>query len=309
MKFRLIPIAAATTAVLVSLTACGGGGDPLAEPTGGQGTTAASAGPIVIGSANFPENELLANIYAGALKAKGINVTTKLNIASRETYVPALKAGEIDLIPEYTGNFAKYLDTNAEVTDEAKALAALRKALPANLTALAPAKAQDVDSVVVTKETADKYQLKSIADLAPHASELVLGGPAEWKVREDGVKGLKRVYGLTFKEFKPLDSAGSLTVQALKNGQVQAANLFSTDPNIKAENFVVLDDPKNLFGAQNVIPVMNKAKATPEVTATLNAVSDTLNTDTLASLVTKVVIDKQDAATVADEFLKSSGLA
>lgn len=307
MKRTIVTIAAAS--LTFGLAACGGGSDPLAEQNqGGSGGTPAPSDTFVVGSANFPENELLADIYAGALKAKGVNVSTKLNIASRETYVPALEKGEIDLIPEYTGNFAKYLDKSAAISDEATALASLKKALPGTLTTTTPAKAQNKDSVVVTRETATQHNLSSVADLSPVASQLVLGGPPEWKQREDGVKGLERVYGLTFKEFKPLDAAGSLTVQSLKNGQVQAANLFSTDPNIRANDFVVLSDPKNLFGAQNVVPVVTKSKATPEVTATLDAVSAKLDTDTLATLVTKVVIDKQDAQAVADEFLKSNNL-
>ena len=217
------------------------------------------------------------------------------NIASRETYVPALKSGEINLIPEYTGNFAKYLNKDADVADEAKALAALRAALPDTLVALEPAKAQDKDAVVVTAATASKYSLTSIADLAPVAGQLVLGGPPEWPTRANGVPGLASVYGVTFKEFKPLDVAGPLSVQALKNDQVQATNLFTTDPSIKANGFVVLDDPKNLFGAQNVIPVITKAKASDTVKGALNAVSAKLDTDTLAGLVTKVVVDKKDA--------------
>ncbi|MDO5697214.1 MAG: ABC transporter substrate-binding protein [Dermatophilus congolensis] len=305
MKRTKLTLAATAAASLLALAACGGGSDPLAEGTTPAGTGAAS-GSIVVGSANFPENELLAEIYAGALTSKGVNVTTKLNIASRETYVPALKAGEIDLIPEYTGNFAKYLNKDAQITDEQTAEAALKAALPENLTALTPSAAQNKDSVVVTKATADQYSLTAIPDLKPHAAQMVLGGPAEWKQRTDGIPGLERVYGLTFKEFKPLDSAGALTVQALKNGQVQAANLFSTDPNIAANDFVVLDDPENLFGAQNIVPVMTKSKATPEVTAALDAVSAKLDTDSLTDLVKQVVIDKKDAATVADEWLKAN---
>jgi osmoprotectant transport system substrate-binding protein len=271
-------------------------------------TTSASSDSVVVGSANFPESELLANIYAGALKAKGVTVTTKLNIGSRETYVPALKSGEVNVLPEYTGGFAVYLNKAADVADEAKALASLKAALPDTLIVLDPSKAQDKDSVVVTAETASKFSLKAIGDLAPVASGLVLGGPPEWPSRANGVPGLASAYGVTFKEFKPLDVAGPLTVQALKNGQVQAANLFTTDPAIKANNFVVLDDPKSLFGAQNVIPVVTKAKATPTVTAALNAVSAKLDTDALATLVTKVVVDKADASTVANDWLKANGL-
>lgn len=290
--------------MLAALALAGCAGNPMASSGAG-----ASGESIVVGSANFPESELLADIYAEALKAKGVAVTTKLNIASRETYVPALKSGEINLIPEYTGNFAKYLNKDADVADEAKALAALRAALPDTLVALEPAKAQDKDAVVVTAATASKYSLTSIADLAPVAGQLVLGGPPEWPTRANGVPGLASVYGVTFKEFKPLDVAGPLSVQALKNDQVQATNLFTTDPSIKANGFVVLDDPKNLFGAQNVIPVITKAKASDTVKGALNAVSAKLDTDTLAGLVTKVVVDKKDASAVASEWLKAQGLA
>lgn len=307
MKIRLLAVAA--TAAL-ALSACASG-NPMATTSTSTPAPSGSAGSdsIVVGSAAFPESELLADIYAGALKAKGVTVSTKLNIGSREVYVPALKNGEINLIPEYTGNFALYLNKSADVADDAKAYASLQAALPDGLTALTPAKAQDKDSVAVSAATAAKYNLKSIADFAPVAGQLVLGGPPEWKTRENGVPGLAKVYGVTFKEFKPLDTAGPLTVQALKNGQVQAANLFTTDPAIKANGFVVLDDPKSLFGSQQVVPVITKAKASATVTGALDAVSAKLDTDTLATLVTKVVVDKQDASAVADEWLKAQGLA
>ena len=302
-KFRT---ALAVLIAALLLPACSTG-NPMATTTGPAGTTA-SAESIVVGSANFPESELLAQLYAGALKAKGVQVTMRLNIGSRETYVPALKNGEINLFPEYTGAFALYLDKNADVSDSDKALASLRSLLPDNLIALDPAKAEDKDAVVVTADTASKYSLKAIGDLAPVASQLVLGGPPEWATRANGVPGLQATYGLTFKEFKPLDTAGPLTVQALKNGQVQAANLFTTDPAVKANGFVALEDPKNLFGAQNVVPVITKAKATDTVKGALNAVSAKLDTDALATMVTKVVTDKQDASAVAADWLKSQGL-
>ena len=302
---------AIVTAAIASLalTACSSG-NPLASsaPASSAPAGSAAAVSIVVGSANFPESELLAEIYAGALKAKGVQVTPKLNIASRETYVPALQNGEIDLIPEYTGAFATYLNADADTSTEEAALASLKAALPDTLEALEPASAQDKDSITVTRETADTYQLKTIEDLVPVAKDLVLGGPPEWKNRAAGVPGLKKVYGLEFKSFKALDVAGPLTVQALKNGQVQAANLFTTDPSIKANDFVSLEDTKSFFGAQNVIPVITKSKATPEVVGALNAVSAKLDTDTLAGLVTKVVVDKQDAAAVAGEWLKANGL-
>jgi osmoprotectant transport system substrate-binding protein len=136
----------------------------------------------------------------------------------------------------------------------------------------------------------------------------VLGGPPEWKTRATGVPGLKKVYGLTFKSFKSLDAGGPLSVTALKKGQVQAANIFSTDPNIAAEGWVVLQDPKNLFAAQNVLPLINKTKATATVTGALNAVSAKLTTPVLADLVKQVVADKKDPEAVAKTFLSTNGL-
>lgn len=308
MKKHLALVAAA--AASLTLAACSSG-NPLASPSAGgsnpSGSTAAVS--VVVGSANFPENELLAQIYAQALKAKGVDVSTKLNIGSRETYLPALKNGEINLLPEYTGALARYLNSDADISTTDAALASLKSALPENLTVLDPAPAQDNDSITVTRATADQYNLKTIEDLVPHAPQLVLGGPPEWKNRSYGIPGLEKTYGLQFKSFKALDTAGPLTVQALKNGQVQAANLFTTDPAIKANDFVTLEDTKSFFGSQNVIPVITKEKATPEVTAALNAVSAKLDTDTLATLVSKVVTDKQDADQVAADWLKSAGLA
>jgi osmoprotectant transport system substrate-binding protein len=306
MKNRLLT--AAATLGLVALAGCGGGSSPLDTSTPSASGSAA-AGSIVVGSANFPESALLAEIYAGALKAKGVNASTKLNIGAREVYIPALQDGSIDLLPEYTGVLLQYFDKSATAVTPDDVYAALQKALPANFTVLEKSSAEDKDAVVVTKETADKYHLTSIADLAPVASQLVLGGPPEWPKRPTGLPGLKKVYGLTFKEFKPLDVAGPLSVQALKSGQVAAVDLFTTQSAIAANNFVVLQDPKSLFAAQNVVPLITKSKADPTVTAALNAVSAKLDTPTLAGLVKQVEVDKTDAATVAKNWLSQNGLA
>ncbi len=300
----------------VGLSACGGtNSNPLntasSSTAGGASSAPASGtGTLIVGSANFPENALLAQIYADALTAKGVTTSTKLNIGSRELYIGALDDGSIDVIPEYSGNLARYFTKGqADISTPAAALASLKKALPSNLTVLQPSVAQDSDSICVTSATAQKYSLTSISDLAGHAQNMVIGGPPEFKTRVDGLQGLKRVYGLTFKDFKPLDAAGALTVTALKNGQVQAANLFTTDPQVGANHFVVLQDPKHLFGAQNVIPLLRKDKVTDTITSTLNAVSAKLDTATLLSLVTKVVIDKQDPTAVSKQFLTGAGLA
>jgi glycine betaine/choline ABC-type transport system substrate-binding protein len=137
------------------------------------------------------------------------------------------------------------------------------------------------------------------------ASKLLLGGPPEFQTRPDGVPGLAKNYGVTFQGYKVLDTGGPLTVTALKNGQVDAADLFTTDPAIKANNFVVLEDPKSDFGAQNVLPLISKAKATDGVKQVLNYISTKLTTDVLIDLRTKVETNKEDPDKAAQEFLAS----
>src|SRR6266581_3862295 len=126
------------------------------------------------------------------------------------------------------------------------------------------------------------------------ASKMLLGGPPEFETRVDGVPGLQKIYGVVFGGYKVLDTGGPVTVTALKNGQVDAADLFTTDPSIAANGFVVLKDPKNDFAAQNVLPLINKAKATSGVTSVLNGVSAKLDTASLSAMLTKVQNDKQD---------------
>jgi osmoprotectant transport system substrate-binding protein len=304
-------------AVALAATACGSSSNPTAPAssappaTSAAATGASSSGgqeSVTVGSANFQESVVLADIYAEALKAKGVNVTEKLNIGSREVYIPALKDGSIDLLPEYSGVLLQYFDKTATATSADDVYAALQKAVPSGLTVLDKSAAEDKDSIAVSKDVAAKYNLKSIADLAPVASKLTFGGPPEFKTRPDGLPGLTKNYGVTFGTYKTLDAGGSLTVQALKNGQVDAADLFTTDPSITANGFVVLDDPKYNFAAQNVLPLINQAKATPLVTATLNAVSSKLDTPTLIDLLTKVISQKQDPDVVAKAWVQAQGL-
>ncbi|MGZ4601520.1 ABC transporter substrate-binding protein [Oryzihumus sp.] len=309
MKRPKIVLALTASAAMLSVAACGGtSSNPLSTNTAAGGSSSSASGSIVVGSANFPENQLLAEIYAGALAAKGVKVEKKLNIGSREVYIPALQQHAIDLIPEYTGVLSQYFNKNAKATDADGVYNELKAALPSTLTVLDKSAAEDKDAVVVTKDTANKYHLKSIADLQSHAKDLTLGGPPEWKTRPTGVPGLKKLYNLDFKSFRALDTGGPLTVQALKNGQVDAADLFTTDPSIAANSFVILDDPKHLFAAQNVVPLVTKAKVTDTISSALNAVSAKLDTATLGELVKEVVVDKKDAAAVAKEFLSKNSL-
>ena len=176
------------------------------------------------------------------------------------------------------------------------------------MTVLKYAQAQDSDTITVTKQTADKDNLKSIADLSSVASKLTLGAPAQFKTRPDGVPALKSVYGVEFGTFTPLQAGGSITVTALKSGSIDAADIFSTDPSIAANNFVSLTDPKSMFAAQNIVPMVAQSKVTPTITDASNAVSAKLDTKTLAELVAKVQTDKQDPETVAKAWLSQVGL-
>ncbi|MFF2318836.1 ABC transporter substrate-binding protein [Arthrobacter sp. NPDC058097] len=303
MKKFLTGITIATAAA-IALSACGG--DPMSTSNNSQ--AAGSADSIIVGSADFPESQLIAKIYAEALRAKGVQVTEKPSIGSREVTIPALKDGSIDLMPEYGGALLQYLDSKTKAVTSEEVTEELGAKIPAGLTQLTASKAQDKDVLAVKKETADKYNLKSISDLKPAAKELVLGGPPEWKTRVNGVAGLKSVYGLEFKEFSALDAGGPLTLNALLSGQVQVADLFSTDPALAANNLVALEDDKNLFLSENIVPVINKKKSTDTVKEVLDKVSAALTTEDLIEMNGRTA-KFEDVGEIAKDWLKSKNLA
>ncbi len=289
----------------LALSACGGGSD--ADPLSNDATKAPSD-TIIVGSADFPENNVIAQIYAGALTAKGVKVSSKLNIGSREAYLPGLTDGSIDVIPEYTGNLLLNYDPKAEQSTADDVYTALKAKLPSGLTLLEKSGAQDSDTYTVSKETAAKYGLKSIKDLAPHAKDLTLGGANTLQTRPYGVPGLKEKYGVTFKSFKVLDPGGPLTIKALKSGTVDVADVFSTDVNIVNNGWVSLQDPEEMIPAQSVTPLINKAKVTPTVSDALNAVSAKLTTQALLDM-NKQISDGADPSTVAKDWLSKNGLS
>ena len=252
-------------------------------------TSSAWAAPkVIVGSADFPESQLLGTIYAGALEAQNIPVEKKLNIGSREVYIPALLDGSITLIPEYSGALLSYLDAKNAAHGSEDVARELAAKLPEKVKMLQISQAQDIDVLAVTQKTADKYKLKTIADLQPVASQLVLGGPAEWKTRHEGLSSLRDVYGLNFKNFKVLDVGGPLTLSAMKNNQVQVADLLSTSPAIKKDRLVVLEDTKHLFAAQNIVPIVASEALNDAVTTTLNKVSAQLTTEDLIDMNEKI---------------------
>ncbi len=298
----------AVAATALTATAACGNSDPLSS----GGATNSDPNKIVVGSANFPESETVANIYAEVLRANGFDVETKLNIGSREAYVPAVREGSIDVIPDYTGNLLLYLDKNATATASADIESALQRALGDKLAIAKPAPAEDKDAVVVTKATADRWNLKTIADLAPHSAEVSFGAPAEFAERPVGLPGLKRNYNLDVSpaNFKPIaDGGGPATVQALASGSVTAANIFTTSPSIKQNNFVILEDPKNNFPAQHVVPLLNAAKKSDKLVKALEAASAKLTTAELVALNEQVSGDtKTKASDAAAKWVAAQGL-
>jgi osmoprotectant transport system substrate-binding protein len=325
MTFRITAasgIAALAVAGLAAVTACSSSSSASSSAPASTSPSAAasssgsnplsgsgSSGSVVVGSANFPENEVLAEIYALALQKAGVKVTTKLNIGSREVYYPQVQKGAITIIPEYNGTLLSVeVDKTSTAKSTADVDAALAAKLPSTLTVLNSAPAQDSDSMTVTQATATKYKLKSIADLKPYASQWTLGAPPEFKTRTDGIAGLKANYGLTFKAFDPLDESGPITLAALTSGKVQVADVFTTTPQIVSDKLVSLTDPKFNFAAQNVIPLVYKPAVTPTISSTLNAVDAKLTTSALLQLDIKVSVDKQDYTTAAQNWLQSVGL-
>ena len=300
---RTLAIGLAAVAGL-ALSACGSSGKSSNPLSGG-----ATKGSVVVGSANFPEDELLAEIYAQDLQAHGIKVTTKFNIGAREIYYPQIKKGAVTIIPEYNGALlSTSVDPNSTATTTAQVDAALKAKLPSTLTILNPSSAQDADSVTVTQAFAAKHHLKSIADLKPIAHTMVFGGPPEIKTRADGLPGLKKHYGVVFKNFTPTDESGPVTITDLKNGKIQAADLFTTTPQIATDHFVSLADPKFNFAAQNVLPLVYKPGVNPKIEGILNAISAKLTTPALLAMDKALVISHASYQQVAAGFLHTEGL-
>ena len=302
---RAIAALLAATVVGGSLVACSsGGGNPLESSA-----APSSPGTITVGSANFLENVLLGQMYAIALTKAGYKVDTKLNIGSREVIYDQVEKGALSVLPEYNGALLAYVDPKDTASTLEAVNSSLAQKLPKSLTLLTPSPAEDKDTVVVRKETADKDKLVSIADLAPLAPTMSFGAAPEDRTRQQGLVGLESEYGIKFKSFKALDTAGPLTITALANGDVDAALLYSTTPEIDSRGFVALTDPKNVFGVQNVVPLINSAAVDDKARDVLNKISVALDTTTLTQLNKRVQIDNEDPETVARDWLTSKGMA
>jgi len=303
---------AACLGLAAALAACT---SPSGHVSPTPGIPASRHGMVIsVGSFDFPESVLLAEIYGQALAAARFPVRILPNLGPREVVDPALMDGLLQLVPEYAGSALGFFSlgrlsatANAGITNRALAGSVAGR----GLVAARPAPAQDTNAVVVTAATAARYRLRSIADLATVAPGLMFGGPPECPGRAYCLPGLKRVYGLRFRKFTPLDAGGPLTLQALAAGYIDVALLFTTDPSIPARHFMVLADDRRLQPAENITPLVGRdaiARYGPRLLAVVNRVSALLDTSTLRALDARVELARQDARMVAGSWLRAHGL-
>ncbi|MGI9146358.1 MAG: ABC transporter substrate-binding protein [Chloroflexota bacterium] len=317
--------APAITSASPSAAAAAASPKPAASPSASPAAAVASPSPVAaaaggpkptvkVGSFGFDESEVLQELYAGVLEANGYTIERHPRLGSREIVEPALESGQIDLVPEYLATLEAFLaKTNSKATsDPTVTQKALQDLLtPKNITVLDyAANAIDTNGFVVTKATADKNKLTKMSDLQPVASQMVLGGPPECPQRPFCLLGLQNTYKLQFKDFKPLDAGGPLTVTALDSGDIDIGLLFTTDPNIILKNYVLLADDMKLQLADNVAPVVsNKILSSGADSKTLlNSVTAKLTTADLTDLDKQVGIDHKDAKTVAVAYLKAQAI-
>jgi glycine betaine/choline ABC-type transport system substrate-binding protein len=318
--------ARAAVAVLLALflslgvAACGSSNDDSTESSGAEGGGAIVSNPangkvsLTIGSKNFPEQEILGEIYAQALKAAGYKVKSALNLGSETVAHQAVKTGQISGYPEYAstaltsffGIEPEEVPAGAQPAYE-KAKAEFEKE---GLTAFPPTPFASANAVGTLKKTAEERNLKTISDLEGQSEEMSLYGSPECRQRIDCLAGLEKYYGLKFKSFTPIDIG--LRYKVLENGQADLSILFTTDPQLSAEKdkFVILEDDKEVFPAGNIIFVSKAStaeKAGPDYKKTIVQVQEGLTLPVMQELDARVELEKQSPAKAAAAYLKEAG--
>jgi osmoprotectant transport system substrate-binding protein len=307
------------------LVACGQGSTGGTAPTAAGGTAptaaggaaptaapAAAMGTIKVGSKDFTEEFIVAELYAQLLEDAGFTVEKKLNLGGTPIAHTAITNGEIDLYPEYTSTGLLTVLKKEPMKDPKEIYATIKQEYEAQfkLTWLEPSPFNDAQGLGTSKEVSEKYGIKTYSDLATKAPELRLGGPAEFAEREDGIKGLQQAYGdFQFKEFQQLGT-GSLRYDALKSGAVDVIMVATTDARIAADNVVVLQDDKSFFPIYNIAPVVRQdtLAANPQIAEILNKLAPLLTDSVMIGLNAEVDVDGKEPAAVAKAFLESSGL-
>jgi osmoprotectant transport system substrate-binding protein len=306
---------------LLALAGCGDdeedGGDEAAQTeqqqAGIQRNEENAGVQVTIGSKNFTEQKVLGEVYAQALAAAGYEVSKELNLGDEQTALAALEGGEISAYPEYTGTallsfFGKQAD---ELPDDENAAYEEAKAgfEEKNLTALPPTPFVSSNEVGVTQETADRLQLETISDLAGKEGDLTLYGSPECRQRLDCKLGLEQVYGLKFGRFVPVDIA--LRHEVLTKGQADVSIVFTTDPQITRENFVLLEDDKGMFPPYNSTLVVRNdvlEEAGPDFEEVVTMVNEGLTDEAMQELNARVDLDKETPEEVAGQYLEEEGL-
>jgi osmoprotectant transport system substrate-binding protein len=314
-------------ACVLVLPACGDDEEPAGSgttPTTPAEQSTAAAGTIqsnpdnakvtlTIGSKNFTEQKVLGEIYAQGLEAAGYTVKTDLNLGDEQTALKALKDGEIDAYPEYTGTaLLSFFDVESDAIpkDPMEAFQQAKDGFAKqDLVAFDPTPFTSSNEVAVTKETAEREGLQTISDLSAKAGDMTLYGSPECRQRLDCLLGLEQVYGLEFGKFTPVDIAQRHEV--LKSGRADVSIVFTTDPQIKREGFVLLEDDKGMFPPYNSTLVMRKDvadKAGPDLAKTLQLLQNDLTDEAMQELNARVDLDKKDPGEVAGEYLRETGL-
>jgi osmoprotectant transport system substrate-binding protein len=295
-------------ALAIGVGACGS--DDNGKSSSGSAQPGKGKPAVTLGDKNFTEQYLMGELYAQALRAKGYTVNIKANIGSSELIDKSLTSGKIDLYPEYVGILLTAIahDTKRYASADEAFQAAKKFEEGRGFTLLPKTTFSNVDAIGVKPDYAQKNGLSSVADLKKLGSKFRLAGPPEFRTRFTGLVGLKSEYGVV-PTFKPL--AIGLQYKALDQGQVDGADVFTTDGQLGSGKYKVLADPKNIFGFQNVAPVVSKKVLDtegPEFTATLNAVNAKLTTAAMQKMNAAVDLDKRKPADVARTFLDANGL-
>ena len=313
------------TALLTAaaLAGCGSDGQAAsrisADPSSAASglPTSGGEGEVVIAAANFPENQILAEVYRQALSGAGYDASVK-QLTTRPNILGALEQDEVQVEPDYVGSLTEFLNKEANGPEaprlasgdlEATYSKAQELAAAKGLTVLTPSPAQDQNAFAVTREFSEANGVTKLSDLADYDGPLVLGGTPECKTYALCQPGLEQTYGLTFTGFEQTDLGGTLSVSKLKAGTVTLGEFLSSDGGVKANDFVVLEDDKQLQSVDNVVPVLSESVSDDELLAdVLEQVSAAMTTDDLIALNAAVSIDRKLPAQAATDFLVGKGL-
>jgi osmoprotectant transport system substrate-binding protein len=319
-RMRVLLAALAALALTVAFAACGGGDDTTSDSTDGGAAGTIQSNPengnvnLTIGSKNFPEQEILGEIYAQALTAAGYTVKSALNLGSETVTLKAVKTGQISGYPEYANTALTSffgLEPEEVPADATEAWEKANEELEAEgLEAFEPTPFASANAVGTTKETADQYELETVSDLEGVSEELSLYGSPECRQRIDCLAGLEKLYDLKFKSFTPVDIGLRYTV--LEKGQADLSILFTTDPQLAADNeeFVILEDDKEVFPSGNIIFVTEKSvaeEAGPDYEETILQVQEGLDLEVMQELDARVELEKETPKAAAKAYLESAG--